>query len=372
MHIFDTTLRDGEQAAGVVFSIQEKCAIAGLLQQCGVRFLEIGIPAMGEDAVEEINRIARVADRCSCFVWARAVREDIERARNCEVDGIHISFPVSSIHLSAWKKDMPWVLGTLEDLVLDSLQHFKYVSVGAQDASRAHRDDLMEFAARAHQLGVHHLRIADTVGILNPQSTYELIHGLHSTLPGLKLEFHGHNDLGLATANTTTALISGATFASTTINGLGERAGNAAMEEVVMAMKVSYSRAFALDTSCFLKLSELVANASGSSLFPGKPIVGSRAFSHESGIHCSGLKRDTATYESFNPNDVGHADRNFYYGLQTGPATVTSLAAELGISLDQATSQYILTQIKSASKSAKRALSRQEATAIIQAHCLIK
>ena len=369
MHIFDTTLRDGEQAAGVVFSIDEKCAIAGLLQQCGVRFLEIGIPAMGEDAVEEINRIARVADQCSCFVWARAVHEDIKRARNCEVDGVHISFPVSSIHLSAWKKDMPWVLGTLEDLVLESRRHFKYVSVGAQDASRSHRDDLLEFASKAHHLGVHHLRIADTVGILNPQSTHELIHGLNSALPDLRLEFHGHNDLGLATANTTTALTSGATFASTTINGLGERAGNAAMEEVVMAMKVAYNKPFELDTSFFLQLSELVANASGAALFPGKPIVGSRAFSHESGIHCSGLKRNTATYESFTPHEVGHHDRTFYYGTQTGPATVAALASELGMTLDPTACQELLSRIKTTSKTSKRALSREEAIRIILAGC---
>jgi homocitrate synthase NifV len=366
MHIFDTTLRDGEQAAGVVFSIEEKCAIAQSLQQCGVRFLEIGIPAMGGDAVDEINRITEVADQCDCFVWARATREDIERAKACDVDGIHISFPVSPIHLGAWQKDMNWVMKTLEDLVIDARQHFNHVSVGAQDASRARWKDLFEFAGRSHHLGVHHLRIADTVGILNPQSTHTLIKGLHTVYPGLDLEFHGHNDLGLATANTTTALISGATYASTTINGLGERAGNAAMEEVVMAMKVSYNQRFDLDTFCFLELSNLVASASGSMLFPGKPIVGSRVFSHESGIHCSGLKRNTATYESFNPHEVGHADRTYYYGMQTGPSAIVSLASEMGRIVSQPESHQLLVRIKTMSKRIKRALSRSEAIEIIR------
>lgn len=366
MHIFDTTLRDGEQAAGVVFSVEEKCAIARSLQQCGVRFLEIGIPAMGEDAIKDINKITTVADQCTCFVWARATREDIERAKACDVEGIHISFPVSPIHLSAWKKDMNWVMETLENLVIEARQHFAYVSVGAQDASRAKWKDLLEFAGKSYHLGIHHLRIADTVGRLNPQSTQTLIKGLQAAYPRLDLEFHGHNDLGLATANTTTALMSGARYASTTINGLGERAGNAAMEEVVMAMKVSYGQSFDLDTSCFLQLSNLVANASGSMLFPGKPIVGSRAFAHESGIHCSGLKRNVATYESFDPNEVGHADRTYYYGMQTGPSTIVNLAAELGKAVSQTEGQQMLTRIKALSKRFKRALSRSEAIEVIQ------
>lgn len=364
--IFDTTLRDGEQAAGVVFSLAEKCAIAHALQQSGVRYLEIGIPAMGDEAISDINTIAQVADQCKCFVWARATRDDIERAKLCEVAGIHISFPISSIHLSAWKKDMNWVLETLEDLVLEAHQYFEHVSVGAQDASRASWRDLLNFTRKAYHMGVHHMRFADTVGVLNPDSTAELIEGLHAAFPKLDLEFHGHNDLGMATANTTTALVAGATYASTTINGLGERAGNAAMEEVVMAMKVSYHEPFTLDTSCFLELSNRVANAAGSMLHPGKPIVGSRAFAHESGIHCSGLQRDTTTYESFQPNEVGHADRSFYYGVQSGPCSIMHLATGIGKAITYTESLKLLNNIKIISKRIKRALSKNEALAVIR------
>ena len=169
MFIFDTTLRDGEQAAGVVFSRDEKCEIASSLQACGVHHMEIGIPAMGPEAIETINEIASAAAHSDCFVWARASREDLEAAKKCKVSGVHISFPISPIHLNAWKKDIRWVMETMEDLVIEAQNHFELVSVGAQDASRAHWVDLREFAKKAYHLGAHHLRFADTVGIMNPE-----------------------------------------------------------------------------------------------------------------------------------------------------------------------------------------------------------
>ena len=366
MQIFDTTLRDGEQTAGVVFSPEEKCEIAYALQSCGVHHMEIGIPAMGSEAIKTINQIAATASDSDCFVWARANKNDLELAKQCEVSGVHISFPVSPIHLRAWKKDMDWVMHTMEDLVIDALNDFEYVSVGAQDASRARWKDLREFAKKAYHLGVHHLRFADTVGIMNPMMTQEVISGLHAAYPHLAIEFHGHNDLGMATANTVTAMQAGAVFASTTVNGLGERAGNAAMEEVVMAMKVSAKDPFELDSTQFMKLSDKVAIASGSWIAPEKPIVGSRAFSHESGIHCSGIERDPQTYESYTPQEVGRSDRTFYYGMQTGPSAIVRLAREMGKVISDNEGLRFLTAIQSVSVRLKRALTRKEAVVILQ------
>jgi homocitrate synthase NifV len=364
MEIFDTTLRDGEQAAGVHFSLEEKVAIARALQECGVRFLEVGIPAMGAAAVAEINAIVSAAAQCQCFVWARAHADDLLWARRCHVDSIHISFPVSSIHLKAWKKDWMWVMDGLHRLVSEARTHFKHVSVGAQDASRASMDDLLAFAQAAHALGVHHLRLADTVGVLNPTSAAAMVHCIRAAVPALALEFHGHNDLGMATANTAAALIAGARFASTTVTGLGERAGNASMEEVVMAMRVSYGHPLAIDSTRFLPLVKLVELASGQFVEPGRPIIGSRAFSHESGIHCTGLHRDASTYEGFSPLDIGRIGREFYYGRQSGVATLRVFLESVGLSGEAKAVDLFRRSLLQEVTTLKRSLSGTEAEAL--------
>ena len=196
--------------------------------------------------------------------------------------------------------------------------------------------------------------------------THDIISGLHAAYPRLPIEFHAHNDLGMATANTVTALNSGAVFASTTINGLGERAGNAAMEEVVMAMKVSYQKPFDLDSTQFLKLSNIVAHASGNQISPNKPIVGANTFSHESGIHCAGIERDPQTYEGYSPQEVGHTDRTFYYGMQTGPKAILRLAHEMGTSLSSSEGLRLLKIVQEASTRLKRALTRKETAALLK------
>ena len=183
--IIDTTLRDGEQAPGVSFDRAAKLAIARALDQAGIDELEVGIPAMGPEVREDIRRIAGLGLRCRLSVWCRAREDDLEAAARCNVDGVHFSFPVSTIHLSALGKSSDWVLSRMDSLVQSAKARFDRVTVGAQDATRADKSFLIEFAARAHAAGVHRLRIADTVGIGRPGTVMDLVSSLQTCRSGI-------------------------------------------------------------------------------------------------------------------------------------------------------------------------------------------
>ncbi|WP_461632883.1 homocitrate synthase/isopropylmalate synthase family protein [Labilibaculum euxinus] len=359
MHIIDTTLRDGEQAPGVVFSLEEKLKIAALLDEAGVKELEIGTPAISLADEEDIRIINDQRFRFNATCWARACTNDLQAAARTGVSRINISFPVSAIHLASIGKDRNWMLGTLSTIVKQAQNMFGFVAVGAQDASRCQTDLLDDFVFAAEMLKVNRIRLADTVGIMNPMSVQKLFERYQHCLDGTELEFHAHNDLGMATANTIAALSAGANAVSVTVNGLGERAGNAALEEVVAAMAFSLSESSGINLKSCIQLCEFVEMASGRRNSESKPISGEKVYSHESGIHCNSLLKDPMSYHAFDPQLIGQKSQ-FIIGKHSGLAVLKDTLKEMGIHLNNKQSQLFIEAVKKLSAKKKSGLNRNE------------
>jgi homocitrate synthase NifV len=357
--IVDTTLRDGEQTAGVIFSNEQKLKIAKLLDKIGVHQIEAGIPIIGGDEKEAIKNIVKADLNASIMAWNRAEVDDIKASLDCGVDSVAISISTSDVHIKQkLKKDRNWVIRKMTETVNFAKKNDLYVCVSAEDASRSDRDFLIRFAKEAKAYGADRIRFCDTVGIMDPFNTKAAIEDLILAVD-IDVEMHTHNGFGLGVANALAGAKGGAKYIGLSVNGLGERAGNPALEEVLMALKYLYDVKLDFEKDDFRELSEYVSKASSRDLPPEKAIFGTHIFAHESGIHKGENLKDISNYEVFSPEEIG-TERQISIDENSTKNEIVNKFKEYGIKLNDSEADNVTKQAKKLSKKYRRALFDKE------------
>lgn len=333
--IIDTTLRDGLQAPGIYLSFRQRIEIAKLLKLSGITEIEAGIPATGEDEREYLKNLVDTLqdENFTVLTWNRGKIEDIKHSINCGITAVNISFPVSDIMIEKkLNKNRNWIVDNLKKCVSFAKKHNLFVSIGCEDATRADVLFLIKFIKTAELMGADRIRIADTTGCSHPSSFRLLIERVKANTL-LPVEVHTHNDFGLATANSIAGVEAGAEAVSVTINGIGERAGNASLEEVVASLHLLLKKNTGINLKMLKKLSSTVSVFTGKPIPENKPIVGKNVFTHKSGIHIDGILKKSENYVYLNPELLDRENR-FYIGYYSGLKTLEKLVKKTGINLE--------------------------------------
>jgi methanogen homocitrate synthase len=344
IEICDVTLRDGEQTPGVSFACEEKLDIARRLDAIGVEVIEAGFPSVSENERRCIKEITKAGLDARICCLSRAGKSDVDAAIECDVDLVSIFIATSDLHIKVkYKKSREEVLAQALDMVDYAIDHGIQVRFSAEDGSRTDLSFLREMFRRGCEHGAAYSSIADTVGCLTPLETADAVRYLTEGL-GNRLCVHFHNDMGFATANALTAAQCGAFQLHTTVNGIGERAGNASLEELLVALRMK-GGVDRYDLTHLTELSGIVSRYSGIPVSKTKAVVGENAFSHESGIHIAALIVDSSTYEYFPPDMVGGAQK-FILGKHTGRKALEHIVKALGYQLTEAQMDRVLHDVK--------------------------
>ena len=355
IRVFDTTLRDGDQMPGIELSLEEKIEIAKLLDELGVDVLETGFPASSKIDFETTVRMAREVSTAKIAALARANPRDVEEAAASEAHIIHVFIATSDIHMKyKIKMSREQVVRRIEESVELVLEHGAEVLVSAEDATRSDPDFLVEFYNAAINAGARYINIPDTVGVATPWKMMDLVGYVVSRIPrGISVDVHCHNDFGMAVANTLAGVQAGADGVQVTVNGFGERAGNAALEEVVAALHFLMNVKTGIRIDMLTRVSEFISERFGVRLQPNKPVVGLNAFAHESGIHVHGVLSNPLTYEAIPPEAVGNR-RRIVLGRHSGRHSVVWALRQLGFEPEQGLVEFILDRLKEAAPRIKK------------------
>ncbi|MCS7114682.1 MAG: 2-isopropylmalate synthase [Candidatus Bathyarchaeota archaeon] len=345
IRIFDTTLRDGEQTPGVSLSIDEKVEIARQLDMLGVDVIEAGSPMSSEGEKEAVKAIAKAGLKAEICALARTTREDIDSAIQCEVNSVHTFVSVSDIQIKhALNSTHEQVLKATVDSVEYVKDHGLICEFSPMDATRAEMEFLKEICKAAEEAGADRINIPDTVGVMIPGHMKNLIGEIRSVVK-VPISVHCHNDFGMAVANSLAGVEAGATQVHVTVNGIGERAGNAALEEVVMALNALYKYKTGINTRLLYSTSKLVSRLTGIPIPPNKAIVGENAFSHKSGIHTRGVTVEPLTFEPITPEIVGRR-RRLEAGKLAGRHGIKAQLEEVGIHPTKEQLKMIVKRVK--------------------------
>jgi len=350
--ICDVTLRDGEQTPGVAFSTQEKIAMAEKLDSIGVEVIEAGFPVVSEAEAATVREIAHLGLNAKICCLARSVAKDVDTALKCDVDFVSIFIATSDLHLKyKYHKTFDEATSCALDVLDYAKDHGLIVRFAVEDATRTDINVLKSIYKSAEEHGADYVSIADTVGILNPSTAFYLVSEIKKIVKA-KLCIHCHNDLGMAVANTISAAEAGAFQLHTTVNGIGERCGNASLEELLVSLRVQYGIE-RYDVSKLMELSKMVEEYAEIPIPRTKAIVGSNAFAHESGIHVAAVLEEPMTYELFSPEMVG-AKREYIIGKHTGTKALKGVVQKMGYDLSHEQMCTLLDRVKKCSEAKKK------------------